>query len=411
MPCPAGTTTSRGQPRSGRPSSATPPGPPPPTTNVVDAVTLLALIVEPLAVSALAICLRSEQYVFDAFKNQPVANVVAADDRIVVLDAKFRCRHSNDDPHRFLVYDAFDASLAMVPPVCENGSARPSSRPILFPCAAATTLAVTRWPSWRCTTCTSRRHGPLFPPEKPKNLSAHTAFTFQGRAYWADLGQGLLSCDSDDLLYGRHEVPFSFVPLPPECRVCQLCSNIDHKGSRAMTVHGGSDSIKLVCIGKGRGFEACDMCGEFESTLDMALASWALDIATGQWRRDDGGEDLRVASLWQMESFKTAGLPRVRPILPILIPQKDDGGDVLCFTLQAGDAGPVHLCRLNMRTKTLLPPHGLLDEWTPSLLGCDLFKHIEFATTPDNNEEEEMEVLAPKRRRRRRKRKRMKICP
>ncbi|KAE8805393.1 hypothetical protein D1007_18473 [Hordeum vulgare] len=268
---------------------------------IVDAVTLLALIVEPPAVSALAICLRSEQYVFDAFTNQPVANVVAADDRIVVLDAKFRCRHSNDDPHRFLVYDAFDASLAMVPPVCEW---------VCTPIITADPLPVRRrddaggyalaimalhhlhdtkarhefslevlclWPPppysrmFQGSVSPWGFKQPLFPPEKPKNLSAHTAFTFQDRAYWADLGQGLLSCDSDDMLYGRHEVPFSFVPLPPECRVCQLCSNIDHKWSRAMTVHGGSDSIKLVCIGKGRGFEACDMCGEFESTLDMAL--------------------------------------------------------------------------------------------------------------------------------------------
>ncbi|KAI4986807.1 hypothetical protein ZWY2020_019437 [Hordeum vulgare] len=111
-----------------------------------------------------------------------------------------------------------------------------------------------------------------------------------------------------------------------------------------------------------------------------------------------------------MESFKTAGLPRVQLILPIPIAQRDGGGAVLYFTFKMGESMPTHPCLLNMHNLTLRPPPGLLDLWRPTILCCNFFKHVEFATMPDNTEEEEIDVLARKRRRRRRKRKMMKIC-
>lgn len=90
----------------------------------------------------------------------------------------------------------------------------------------------------------------------------------------------------------------------------------------------------------------------------------------------------------------------MEPILPMLcaLGDNDGGGGVLCFSLNVGDYEQVHLCRLDMSTKTLLPPPVLVDDWWSSPLCCSFLKRVEFATAPDNNDEEHVvKVLPPKR--------------
>ncbi|XBH75124.1 hypothetical protein VPH35_101939 [Triticum aestivum] len=198
--------------------------------DLVDGVTLLARVVQPPALSALAIRLRAGRYKF----NEDEAYVEAADDRIVVLTVTFGCRDRDsdtyDEPRRFLVYDAADASLAAVPPLREMDCTpslvthplpmrrRDDAGEYVLAIMAMHHLYDTKarrefrrevvclWPpppSSRLFDGSVSPWGykqPLFPPEKPEYLRVHTAFSF--------LGQGILSCDYDDLLSGGHEVPF-----------------------------------------------------------------------------------------------------------------------------------------------------------------------------------------------------------
>lgn len=118
--------------------------------------------------------------------------------------------------------------------------------------------------------------------------------------------------------------------------------------------------------------------------------------------------ELCVASLWEMESFKAARLPRVAPISPILSTQ-DNGDSVMYFNLEEVD-GRVHLCSLNMRTKTLLPSSFLLDTPRPSIVGSDCFKRLkdqyplcpvatsdakQFPVPPQRAREEDSGLLLP----------------
>lgn len=185
-----------------------------------------------------------------------------------------------------------------------------------------------------------------------------------------------MSCDATDVLFGDYEVQFHYVPLPTGClfgKDCLTRGSINLNRSRAISYCPADNSIKLVCIGKGC---ECKGCGGPEAPGDLVVSLWALDVATWQWRSEDGGNGLRIASLWDMASFKKMGLPEVAPMFPILSTQ-EDGDNILSFKLHHSISGHVHLCSLNLRTNVVMLSDFLSGSLTePSMFASGFFKEL-----------------------------------
>ncbi|XP_024314615.1 uncharacterized protein LOC112270756 [Brachypodium distachyon] len=242
--------------------------------DLADAVTLLARVVQPPHISELSIHLNHELCPIQiedyadpdpdgpAYTENPIAYVEATDDRLIVLADRFRGRQYAD---HLLVYDAVDASLSVVP-VLSRINCVPKSHilPVRRRNDSGYALAImaeddlydpvtrseSRWevlclwppppsskplPPLNGSIAPWQVKEPRFPPEKPEIFCEHTTFSFQGQAFWADLGKGLLFCDCEDMLSGGYQVPFRYVPLPSECTSCGECGNIDLTWSRAMS--------------------------------------------------------------------------------------------------------------------------------------------------------------------------------
>uniref|UniRef100_A0A0D9W0E7 DUF1618 domain-containing protein n=1 Tax=Leersia perrieri TaxID=77586 RepID=A0A0D9W0E7_9ORYZ len=209
----------------------------------------------------------------------------------------------------------------------------------------------------------------LFPPDDmPDFFDAHAVFTSKSGSIWADLLKGALVCTTDDIISGGSDVPFRYIPLPPECQFgvgvkkwhliksqLKLC--------RTMSCCGDS-IIKFVSID-------IDVDGSVPPNKTMVKV-WTLNLATQQWHKD---WEFSVASLWEMEGFNKAGLPRSKPINPIItmeqqvdvlyfmltsyafpLEEDDESGAPFSFSFSAAakKEREVYMVSLNMNTKTIL---------------------------------------------------------
>ncbi|XP_006651383.1 uncharacterized protein LOC102701624 [Oryza brachyantha] len=329
-------------------------------------------------------------------------HVEAAGDGLIVLNSRFA-----DGSRYYLVYDAISKSLSMVaglPDPCRTycsmrplpvrGSAGYSLRSRVGTYTYTLALVAKDWEFnmetgeydyrnvlclWSprpfsipspCTIRSSYYDTPwqfknaLFPSEMPGSFHADKVFSSGGMCFWADLAQGPLFCRCEDVLSDGNDVQFFHIQLPPECRL-DLMFHLrgDLELCRTMSCEG--DSIKFVCV------SAEPRTGH---PGDSTVTMWTLSLATEQWLKDG---ELQVASLWEMEGFKNARLPRSIPVCPILIPNEDDG--VLSFMLnEAGDE--LYMVTINMHSKRFLSAITLSpcpdDEVVPPL-GFDLSKHIQ----------------------------------
>ncbi|CAM0877959.1 unnamed protein product [Alopecurus aequalis] len=212
----------------------------------------------------------------------------------------------------------------------------------------------------------------------PDMFNAARAFTYKGKAFWADLAQGILYCECADLLDDdASAVQFTFVALPDEYRVDDpLDEELGFK-RRAMGV-GVGDSVWFVVL------ESCDHPG------DTTVVVLSLDLSDGaverRWKRH---LELSLLSIWALEGFVEAGLPRRVPWSPFL--REQDAGIIYLLLPVANMKSEegCHLIGIDVRDRSqprLLPPRRLLIvpifNYQPVLLPPEFFD-----TRPSNQEE------------------------
>ncbi|KAL6636978.1 hypothetical protein ACP70R_024550 [Stipagrostis hirtigluma subsp. patula] len=177
----------------------------------------------------------------------------------------------------------------------------------------------------------------LVPPQVKQTFVADVAFCFQGQAFWADLSQGVMHCDPSTA--GRRSaVEFDFIPLPPECQLVVEVTLDMEPMAMYRTMGRVGHSIKFVSI---------DRSGDPGGRM---ITLWTLHLDSQQWTRD---EEFSVSSLWELEDFKSEGLPKTVPKCPVVMA---DG--VVCFLLpnkrkRRGSLDD-YICGIHMHNKTIL---------------------------------------------------------
>ncbi|KAM0928466.1 hypothetical protein ACQ4PT_002499 [Festuca glaucescens] len=191
------------------------------------------------------------------------------------------------------------------------------------------------------------------------------AFTYKGKAFWADLTQGILYCECADLVNDCDDasaVEFTFVALPEEYRIEEL----EYK-HRAMGV-GVGDSVWFVVL------ESCDHPG------DTTVVVLSLDLSDGAERRWERHLELSLLSIWALEGFVEAGLPRRVPWSPFL--REQDAGVMYLLLPRAVPQGTgCHLIGIDVCDSSeprLVRPRRLgITPWIfnqqPMLLAPDFF--------------------------------------
>ncbi|EAZ28428.1 hypothetical protein OsJ_12411 [Oryza sativa Japonica Group] len=218
---------------------------------------------------------------------------------------------------------------------------------------------------------------PIFPSEKPKSFTAHQTFSFQGSAYWVDLGQGILFCSCHDLMSGTNNInnnddddlQFGYIQLPDGCYVGCDSLYLTHLPSQYRDIRCISDSIRFVSI---EGYNT-------DPPYDMLLSMWDLTPSSRQWHKVGS---IHVGSLWEQEGFRRSGLPtNTSPTQPMLSSEEDG-----VVYLMAGDFyeedekhRSLHVFSVDMTTCEFvsawrLPPWR--HSGPPSLIGSDIFKHL-----------------------------------
>uniref|UniRef100_A0A0A9DK88 DUF1618 domain-containing protein n=1 Tax=Arundo donax TaxID=35708 RepID=A0A0A9DK88_ARUDO len=370
---------------------------------VVDGLTLfLRLGDDPVLTSSLAIRmseqgLRSIELELGAPRNDTwprrdlsAAGVVQiADQQLIVIVVAFqRLRHGGDLVY-YLIYDDTDASLSMIKllpdhheiactpaplprrnaagggyelvVMARNLRATVDRRDVLCVCApetraspAASDGGVGPW----------QIHGRRFPENLPP-FSADVVFSFEGKAFWVDLSQGLVCCDLHNTRGSA--VDFRFIRLPaeePQLDDSEETPNDEPKKIRTVGCVG--DSIRFVRVDRSR-----DCADDLETV-------WTLDLAEEKWTKE---EELAAKVLWGLDGFKEAGLPEAPLEYPILTA---DGA--LCFVLpdqrEFVEDGPVDdcICSFDVRRKRLLW-HGRVHDYQttePVILLSDIFRKQHF---------------------------------
>ncbi|KAM0849328.1 hypothetical protein ACQ4PT_053778 [Festuca glaucescens] len=320
-------------------------------------------------------------------------SVEAADDEagVLVLYVSFHHEKELGDLQSYhLVYDRVTASLSLLPYVPTHCEAAYTNCPLLVrhPGDGGYTLVLTAveaeqhdelgrpvlcsWtpqsPSlvnggvgpWQIR---QRRHAAAMPDRFGWEAQA---FTYKGKAFWADLTKGILYCECADLLNDCDDasaVEFTFVALPEEYRIDEL----EYK-HRAMGV-GVGDSVWFVVL------ESCDHPG------DTTVVVLSLDLSDGaterQWERH---LELSLLSIWALEGFVEAGLPRRVPWSPFL--REQDAGVIYLLLPRAVPQGTgCHLIGIDVRDSSeprLVRPRRLgITPWMfnqqPVLLAPDFF--------------------------------------
>ncbi|KAL6894487.1 hypothetical protein ACP4OV_008585 [Aristida adscensionis] len=133
-------------------------------------------------------------------------------------------------------------------------------------------------------------------------FSAEVVFSFEGKAFWADLSEGIMCCDMLSNPTTGATVDIDFISLPPGCEIDDTMDKADSmKFCRNISCVG--DSIWFVCIDYSR------------AQADDFVKTWTLDLATGQWRAKF---TISAKMIWGLDGFKEAGLPEELPQFPVL---------------------------------------------------------------------------------------------
>uniref|UniRef100_A0A0E0KIF2 DUF1618 domain-containing protein n=1 Tax=Oryza punctata TaxID=4537 RepID=A0A0E0KIF2_ORYPU len=350
-----------------------------------DGLKLLALVADPPWPSRLSIRLDGDPDEDD--RRGFLSSVLLADAGFLVLSS---CLPDTRGDNSYLVFDAAtdSASLKMFPTVPLRF--RPSVTPlplrqpdgdgyllVLFAMDMDAGAGADRYlPQVLCLLPSSApfdRHcwgtrRPIFPSEKPKKFNAYHTFSFQGSAYWADLGQGILFCSCQDLMSGNNDdVQFGYIQLPTGCYVD---FDSDYRTALPSTYRDIScvgDSIRFVSI---EGYNTDTPC-------DMLLSMWNLMPNSRQWHKVGS---IRVGSLWEQEGFRRSGLPtNTSPTQPMLSSEEDGVVYLMVgdFYQEDEKTRSLYVFGVDMMicefvSAWCLPPWRHMG--SPSLMGSDIFK-------------------------------------
>ncbi|CAO2192754.1 unnamed protein product [Urochloa humidicola] len=217
---------------------------------------------------------------------------------VLVLMVIFRRRNHTKRAY-YLVYDAKDSSLYMIPYIPEDLEATFTLTPVPARLAGVqghvlAIMARKIWPHQRaerdhlCVSTPSTRAKPARDstgcpwaikvhsfPKLPQAFSADVMFSFEDKVFWADLSQGVAYIDLRqgssavfiELPYGYH-IDLSALPTFADIEPANM--------TRTMGWVGGS--IKFVCISRDE-----------ETRIDHDMVRvWTLDLDHRQWKEDRG---------------------------------------------------------------------------------------------------------------------------
>ncbi|KAK3148731.1 hypothetical protein QOZ80_3AG0207930 [Eleusine coracana subsp. coracana] len=182
--------------------------------------------------------------------------------------------------------------------------------------------------------------------QEPKPLSRHVAFSFEGQAFWVDLTHGVVCCSF--VGHGRSQAHFDFIPLPKEFQLDSGTLEVNH--------HPASPTMEIPVT-------MVRTMGHFEGSLMFVSIGHSgrprdrmvtvLTHHLDHSRRHLGwckAFEFSVSSLWNLDAFRRANLPRMDPECPVLTP---DGA--LCFLIPCkvkinkdGSINDDHVCILDM---------------------------------------------------------------
>ncbi|KAB8091075.1 hypothetical protein EE612_016486 [Oryza sativa] len=132
---------------------------------------------------------------------------------------------------------------------------------------------------------------------------------------WADLFMGILFCDLATLRAPR----FRFIPLPKAC-------SFDPVGK-----YGRPHMPEFRSMGRVNGvIKLIDMEGftnEYLAVDEVKLTIWTLSDNLSEWEE---GPVCSVGDIWASEEFVAMGLPRLRPMCPVLSMVDED---VVCVVM------------------------------------------------------------------------------
>nr|TKV90788.1 hypothetical protein SEVIR_9G051900v2 [Setaria viridis] len=276
---------------------------------------------------------------------------------IIVIALSFRRECRDDDLFYFLVYDNIDASLSMInylPDLYQATGASLQPVPNRTVGGACELLLMAReltnelppvlcvFPpaAWAANSaCPWQIKGRRFPRgEIREPFMATTAFSFQGKGFWADLAQGLVYCDLHRTTSDcNSSVDFGFIGSPGGCKldVAETLRLRDEPTNltRIMGCSGDS-SIWFICI---------DCATEYG---DDSVTMWTLQPPHGRWKEE---WKFSTRELWGFDGFKEAGLPEAPPEFPVLTA---DGHLCVVLTDQRGsfedDVLVGHICGIDV---------------------------------------------------------------
>uniref|UniRef100_A0ACD5U4W0 Uncharacterized protein n=1 Tax=Avena sativa TaxID=4498 RepID=A0ACD5U4W0_AVESA len=319
----------------------------------------------------------------------------------------------------YIIYDALAQSISMIPSHPWSQSCDPFSKEWGHgPTALASSILIARPPGddgsyalvsmaemanhsdalylWRSSSPEWNLVKAEFPPEFKGYYASHgytavLAFSFGGRAFWANLVHGVMYCSCDALLSAPSRrgaiLKFHFIELPieqprqlPPHILCamELRSNMYRTMGRV-----GESSIKFVSI---------DGFMQLLDFVDCTVTVWSLspneDMTT--WTE----HSLCLGTLAEQQKFKKGSLSTdMVPMYPILSMEEEDiiyfmlgkyapccskhkGSKKKCKEYVAVAGTALHLLRVDMRHGVLLDSVRLPNQWGVDFTFCDLNRYL-----------------------------------
>ncbi|RLN41830.1 hypothetical protein C2845_PM01G29280 [Panicum miliaceum] len=260
--------------------------------------------------------------------------IATEDGQVLILLLRFR--HDVLTIIYYLVYDAKDASLYMIPyisgriqatftmsPVLARPAGGRGHELVLAVCGVFFPLNDELDRLCVCTSATRENAAPdgtdlwkmrvLRFPERPGPFSVDVKFSVGDKVFWADLSQGVAY---SDLRQGGSAEDFVFIKLPDGCQAD--FQGLPAKMSRTMACVQGS--IKFVCIGHG-----------VTPPGNKMVKVWTLDLDGREWN-EDKSLTCPWEELWMKACTMNARLKGMqRPLEPRYPVLMSDG--VLCLLL------------------------------------------------------------------------------
>uniref|UniRef100_A0A0E0B5H5 DUF1618 domain-containing protein n=1 Tax=Oryza glumipatula TaxID=40148 RepID=A0A0E0B5H5_9ORYZ len=376
---------------------------------VVEGVKLGARVVSDRGFSALRIIVSKAARA--GTRGQVCAAVLAINNHVIVLSVAFprgdlfhflKCACSSF----YLVYDASDASITMIPDLQfsfhhHKVSSAVTKEPLPIACGVAHYL-VLLGRAMTIKGMDQHIEDPVIFGSSiaivqhqlqsvvTRGFSANKMFSFDGLAMWVDLHQGILFCQHYDLFSNSNDsgsVPFYFVDLPPGC-----CND-------GITTRPLSDSYppemyrSIVCVGDSIKFVTIEgyLRDSTAPIEDRMVTMWSLrPQESWSWRKDRdlsiGGICVQLYKKIPICATMLEPMPNMAPQSPILSTEdgslhllivNDNSNEMLenqniMVTVDMSKGYVISACLLPTDFGDQLP--GLYGVMLPRILGSNFFR-------------------------------------